>query len=96
MEQQYDNTNKGILFVNDRKKTERHPDFTGTININGVEHFLSGWKKMSKTGKPLLSLSIGKAKDVQPQQQAQPQQQVQQQPAQQQQDDMVNVTDIPF
>ena len=72
MEQKtFDNTNRGVLFNNDRKETEKHPDFSGSINISGVEYFLSAWKKRSKNGTTFLSLSIGNKKDVQPSQQVQ-------------------------
>jgi len=54
---EYDNTNSGVLFKNDRKETEKHPDYKGSINIEGTEYWLSGWKKESKKG-PLLSLSV--------------------------------------
>lgn len=64
----YDNTNKGVLFTNDRKETDKHPDLNGSININGVEHWLSGWWKQGSKGE-FLSLSIGKPKE---QQQARP------------------------
>lgn len=57
---QYDNTNRGTLFVNDRKCTESQPDFRGKININGVEHWLSGWWKEPRSGgAQFLSLSLG-------------------------------------
>jgi hypothetical protein len=69
MSQQYDRTNTGALFENDRKTTDKHPDLNGSININGVEHWLSGWWKEGSKGQ-FLSLSIGKPKD---QQAAQPQ-----------------------
>ena len=62
----YDNTNSGVLFLNKTKESDRHPDFGGTININGVDHFLSAWKKTSQSGDKFISLSIvGKAKDKQ-------------------------------
>ena len=56
----FDNTNKGVLFRNERKETEKHPDMTGKVNIAGVEHYLSAWTKVGKSGK-FLSLSIGEA-----------------------------------
>ena len=56
---QYDNTNKGVLFRNERKESEKHPDMTGKVNIAGVEHYLSAWTKVGKSGK-FLSLSLGK------------------------------------
>jgi hypothetical protein len=59
---EYDNTNRGVLFTNDRKESDRHPDMKGSININGVEHWFDGWWKSSAKGE-FLSLSIGKPKD---------------------------------
>ena len=60
----FDNTNRGALFVNTNKKTEKHPDYSGTVNINGTDHFISGWKKTSKGGQTYLSISIGKPKST--------------------------------
>ena len=63
---EYDNTNRGALFVNQRKETEKHPDYNGNINIDGKEFWVSGWKSFSKKdGKMYLSLSI-KPKDTAP------------------------------
>jgi len=70
----YDNTNRGVLFDNDRKETDNHPDMTGTLNINGVDHWFSGWWKDGSRGE-FLSLSIGKPKDQQQARQAPPQRQ---------------------
>ena len=64
MEKQYNNTNRGRLFKNDRKQKETHPDYTGDININGTDYWLSAWKKTSKAGKPFLSISIGNPKET--------------------------------
>jgi hypothetical protein len=43
----YDNTNSGVLFRNDRKTADTHPDYTGTANVNGVEYFMDAWIKES-------------------------------------------------
>lgn len=59
----YDNTNRGVLFRNDRKETDTQPDFTGSIDVDGVDHYLSAWVKESKQGKKFFSLSV-KAKDA--------------------------------
>lgn len=61
---QYDNTNRGVLFKNHRKQTDRHPDYTGSVNVDGVEFFLDAWLKDGPKGK-FMSLSV-KRKDKQP------------------------------
>ena len=60
---QYDNTNRGILSKNENKSSEKHPDLSGSLNVNGVDYWLSGWTKVGKNGK-FLSLSV-KPKDAQ-------------------------------
>ena len=55
---EFDNTNRGVLFNNKEKKTQdNHPDYSGSINFNGVDCWLSGWVKESK-GKKFFSLSV--------------------------------------
>ena len=58
---QYDNTNTGMLSRNDRKETEKHPDFKGFCDIEGREMWISGWIReagpQSKTpGRKFFSL----------------------------------------
>jgi uncharacterized protein (DUF736 family) len=55
---EYDDTNRGVLFRNDRKESDRHPDYKGSINVEGVEYWLSAWLKESKTGTKFMSLSV--------------------------------------
>jgi hypothetical protein len=57
--------NTGSLFVNDKKENEKHPDRTGSINIDGKEYWLNGWLKESAKGVKYLSLSV-KPKDNHP------------------------------
>jgi uncharacterized protein (DUF736 family) len=59
----FDNTDRGVLFRNEKKETEKHPDMTGSLNVGGVDHYVSAWTKVSKNGNKFLSLSI-KAKDA--------------------------------
>ena len=53
----------GSMFVNKDKKTENHPDRTGTIKVHGVEYRISGWLKKSKNGQSYMSLSISEPKE---------------------------------
>lgn len=62
----FDNTNRGVLFKNDRKEAgDRKPEYTGSLNVDGVEFFLDAWLKDGKSGK-FMSVSV-KRKDKQPQ-----------------------------
>lgn len=47
---QYDNTNTGMLKRNPNRETEKHPEFTGSINIEGVEYWLAAWVNTAKEG----------------------------------------------
>ena len=53
----------GSLFRNERKTTENHPDYTGSIMVNNREHYLSAWVKEGTKGK-FFSVSIGKEKEA--------------------------------
>lgn len=62
---EYDNTNRGALFKNTDKKADNHPDYKGSINVGGVDYWLSAWLKESKDGKKYMSLSC-QPKDEKP------------------------------
>lgn len=70
---QYDNTNRGVLFDNDRKESDNHPDMTGKLNVNGVDHWFSAWWKDGKNGSEFLSLSLGKECEPRQEQRREPQ-----------------------
>lgn len=57
MGQQYDNTNRGALFPNDRKTKDNQPDYKGQLDVDGVEYWVSGWVKDTQRGE-IVSLSI--------------------------------------
>lgn len=66
---QYDNSNTGSLFKNDKGDNEKRPDYKGSINIDGVDYWLSAWIRTagenSKTpGQKFMSLKA-EAKDQQ-------------------------------
>lgn len=62
---QYDNQNRGVLFKNDRKEQDNHPDYKGSINVDGTEFWLSAWIKEGQKGK-FMSLSIKPKDDAKP------------------------------
>lgn len=41
----YDDTNRGQIWGNDKKTSDSHPDFKGSINVEGKEYWLSAWKR---------------------------------------------------
>jgi hypothetical protein len=55
--------NTGTLGVNNRKETEKHPDYSGSMRIDGRDYWISGWKKIKQAdGSSFLSLAF-KPKD---------------------------------
>jgi hypothetical protein len=66
----YDNTNSGIITRNDKQGNEKRPDYRGSINVAGVEYWISGWLREGREGTKLegqkyMSLSV-QPKDAQP------------------------------
>tara|TARA_R100000742_G_C4279636_1_gene104878 strand:- start:7142 stop:7381 length:240 start_codon:yes stop_codon:yes gene_type:complete len=63
----YDNTNRGAIWKNDKKETEKHPDFKGELNVDGVLYWVSAWKRSpgAKDNAPALNFNITK-KDAVP------------------------------
>jgi hypothetical protein len=61
---QYDNTNSGALFKDERKAKPEDRDYSGTINVDGAEYWVSGFLKTSKAGKKYLALTV-KPKETQ-------------------------------
>lgn len=59
---EYDNTNRGVLFKNDRKTTDKHPDYKGNANLDGRDYWVSAWIKKGAKG-TFMSMSY-EAKDA--------------------------------
>lgn len=63
---EYDNNNRGALWNNDRKQSDKHPDLSGSVEITCPhckeknDFWMSGWKK--KPGQndraPIVSVSV--------------------------------------
>ena len=56
--------NSGVLFKNDKKEQEKHPDYKGSIMVDGTEYWLSAWIKEGKNGK-FMGLAVS-PRDAQP------------------------------
>lgn len=50
--------NKGVIFKNEKKSSDRHPDYRGEINVNGERFEISLWINDSKSGKKYFSVQI--------------------------------------
>jgi len=46
----YDNELKGVLFRNEKRESEKHPNYKGSITIQGIEYWLSAWINEKKDG----------------------------------------------
>jgi hypothetical protein len=55
-------TNAGSLFRNDRKQADTHPDYNGSVDIEGTAYWINAWMKTAKNGTKFMSLSF-KRKD---------------------------------
>ena len=40
-----DKDNEGAIWGNQKKTTDKHPDFTGNAVVDGVEYWVSAWKR---------------------------------------------------
>lgn len=50
--------NSGALFRNNDKEKETHPDYKGSITVNGEDYWISAWLNESKKGTKYMSLSV--------------------------------------
>ena len=56
--------NTAVLFKNENKASENHPDYKGTITIDNVEKKIVAWVKTSKNGLKYLSLTINEPNET--------------------------------
>lgn len=59
------NQNTIAIFKNADKKKENSPDYSGSIEINGVKYRTALWLKQSKTGTPYLGGLVELAEEKQ-------------------------------
>jgi|TARA_E500000318_G_scaffold23216_1_gene23608 uncharacterized protein (DUF736 family) len=60
---EYDNTNRGAIFKNDKKDSEKHPDMTGPLNVDGVDYYIAGWFNESESKGKYMSVKLTKKDD---------------------------------
>lgn len=56
----YDNTNRGAVWPNKKREKDTQPHWTGSLNVEGVEYWVSAWKKAddAKENAPSISFAI--------------------------------------
>lgn len=69
----YDNS--GILGKNLRKTSNSHPEYTGSITVEGKEYWLNGWVKEGAKGK-FFSLALKPKEETKPETKPEPKQMV--------------------
>ena len=69
----YDNS--GILGKNLRKTSASHPEYTGSITVDGKEYWLNGWVKDGAKGK-FFSLALKPKEEIKQQTKPEPKQMV--------------------
>jgi hypothetical protein len=68
-----DNTNRGAIWKNEKKEKDTHPDFTGSLNVDGVEYWVNAWRRKEDASpkSPAMSFTV-RPKDAQPMSQQAP------------------------
>jgi len=55
----FDNTNRGSIWPNKKKRPDKQDaDFTGSLNVNGVEYWVNAWKRKEGASADAPSLSF--------------------------------------
>ena len=50
--------NTFVLFKNDKKESDKHPDLKGQGVVNGKEYWVAGWKNVSQEGVGYIKVSL--------------------------------------
>jgi len=79
----YDNSNRGAIWKNKDKQKETQPDFKGSLNVAGVDYWVSAWKRSenAKDNSPALSFTVQPKDEVHKDGMAQAQESLNSQPA---------------
>ena len=60
MAEEYDDSNRFVLFKQDKGDNPNRPDYTGNVNVEGKEYRLAAWIRESKNGLKYLSGTVDK------------------------------------
>lgn len=55
----YDNSNTLVLFLDEEKASENHPDYTGKLTLaDGTEKRIAAWRRVAGSGKKYLKGTV--------------------------------------
>ena len=62
----FDNSNRGAIWRNKDKQEDKQPDFKGSINVAGVDYWISGWqrKEGDNPKAPVIRFSVQPKEEV--------------------------------
>ena len=64
---EFDDNERGAIWPNKKRESDRHPHFTGQAKIDGKEYWVSAWKRADDANPNAPSLSFSfKLKENQP------------------------------
>jgi len=57
-ERNFTNDMTGAIFTNRYKRSDKQPDYTGKVTINGEEYRIAGWKRTDRNGNAFMSIAL--------------------------------------
>jgi hypothetical protein len=67
----YNNELKGVLFLNKKKETDKHPNYKGTYtHSDGLEYWVDAWVNKNQDGSNRLNFTTKLKEDAAPKQPA--------------------------
>ena len=50
--------NNGVLFANEKRTSDKHPNYNGTAIVDGKPKSMSAWINKSKSGKSYMKITF--------------------------------------
>jgi hypothetical protein len=57
-DQKFDNSNSGVLFRVEDKKSPKHADYSGSLNAAGNDYWCDGYIRQSNSGRKFISFKL--------------------------------------